>query len=130
MLLCTFTPTDLFRVTCVCVIVKEDTLTDMMLHMTEKVGLVHQLPNMMDGNLQFSRVVEKVWGYILLYMYYGKYIIDTASQLVLVIFLYYPHKHVYQFTTYAYYTITIAPPFGLGCNTLRFYASRSAAHLT
>ena len=42
---------------------KEDTLTDMVEHMTEKVGLVHQLPVMMDGDLPFSRVVEKVSQY-------------------------------------------------------------------
>lgn len=38
----------------------EDTLRDMVEHMTEKVGLVHQLPYMMDGDLRFSRIVEKV----------------------------------------------------------------------
>ncbi|XP_067941352.1 ceramide glucosyltransferase-like [Watersipora subatra] len=39
----------------------EDSLTDMVLHMTEKVGLVHQLPMMLDGELTFSRVLEKVY---------------------------------------------------------------------
>jgi len=40
--------------------VNEDTLMDMVQHLTDKVGLVHQLPRMMDGDLRFSRVVEKV----------------------------------------------------------------------
>jgi len=42
------------------VTVKETTLLDMVSCMTEKVGLVHQLPHMCDGDLPFSRTVEKV----------------------------------------------------------------------
>ena len=42
------------------ILVKEDTLTDMVSHLSEKVGLVHQFPSMMDGKLEFSRVIEKV----------------------------------------------------------------------
>jgi len=40
--------------------VKPHTLTDMVSHMTEKVGLVHQVPIMCDGDLSFCRQVEQV----------------------------------------------------------------------
>ncbi|KAF6017382.1 GlcT-1 [Bugula neritina] len=40
---------------------KPHTLTDMVSHMTEKVGLVHQVPIMCDGDLSFCRQVEQVW---------------------------------------------------------------------
>lgn len=55
-----FKPMYLIQYVVLLLTVKEDTLTDMVLHMTEKVGLVHQMPFMLDGNLPFSRVLEKV----------------------------------------------------------------------
>ncbi|XP_067938630.1 ceramide glucosyltransferase-like [Watersipora subatra] len=38
-----------------------DALTDMVNHMTDKVGIVHQVPVMCDGDLRFSRQVEQLW---------------------------------------------------------------------
>lgn len=44
---------------CVSVTVKEDTLMDMVLSLTESVGLVHQIPFVSDRE-GFSGVLEKV----------------------------------------------------------------------
>ena len=40
--------------------VSHDTLKDMVSHMSENVGVVHQLPLMCDGQLAFSRQLEQV----------------------------------------------------------------------
>ena len=52
-------PCVLFLLLCA-VTVKPNTLRDMVSHMTDKVGLVHQVPIMCDGDLRFSRQVEQV----------------------------------------------------------------------
>lgn len=44
---------------CKCFVVKEDTLQDMVNHMTERTGIVHQMPFTSDRN-GFAATLEKV----------------------------------------------------------------------